>query len=72
MFKVGLIDSKVGTSPLEFNAKLTTTNGEPFLEAMLYLRIVDDLIYLIVTHSNVAYVIHLVSISNSIKPTYPK
>ena len=53
-----LIDRKAGTSLLEINAKLTTTNGEPFLDATLYRRIVDNLIYLIVTHSDVAYVVH--------------
>ena len=64
-----LIDRKAGTSLLEINAKLTTTNGEPFLDATLYRRIVDNIIYLIVTHSDVAYVVHLVSIYNNICKT---
>jgi len=42
-------------------SKLRATDGELLLDATLYTQLVESLIYLIVTRSNLAYAVHLVS-----------
>jgi hypothetical protein len=59
--KAGLTDSKTASTPLEFNVKLNTTDGEPLSDATLYRQLVGSLIYLTVTRPDLAYVVHLVS-----------
>uniref|UniRef100_A0A2N9J418 Integrase catalytic domain-containing protein n=1 Tax=Fagus sylvatica TaxID=28930 RepID=A0A2N9J418_FAGSY len=59
--KAGFTDSKTVSTPLEFNVKLNTTDGEPLSDATLYRQLVGSLIYLTVTHPDLAYAIHLVS-----------
>ena len=59
--KAGLIDSKTISTPLELNAKLNATDGEPLLDATLYRQLVGSLIYLTVTHPDLVYIVHLVS-----------
>ncbi len=45
--KVGLIDNKIVSSPLEVNAKLISFDGEPLFDVILYYQLVGSLIYLI-------------------------
>ena len=45
--KVGLIDNKIISSPLEVNAKLISFGGEPLFDVILYYQLVSSLIYLI-------------------------
>ena len=59
--KVGLTDSKTVSTPLELNVKLNTTNGELLSDATLYQQLMGSLIYLTVTHPDLAYAVHLVS-----------
>ena len=59
--KAGLINSKIVSTPLEFNIKLNATNGEPLPDATLYQQLVGSLIYLTVTRPDLAYTVHLVS-----------
>jgi len=59
--KAGLTDSKTCTSPLESNVRLLATDGESLPNATLYRQLVGSLIYLIVTHPDIFYAVHLVS-----------
>jgi hypothetical protein len=59
--KVSLTNSKTVSTPLELNVKINTTDGEPLSDATLYQQLVDSLIYLTVTRSDLAYAVHLVS-----------
>jgi hypothetical protein len=59
--KASLTDSKTISTPLELNVKLNTTDCEPLSDATLYRQSVGSLIYLTVTHSDLAYAVHLVS-----------
>uniref|UniRef100_A0A2N9GMX8 Reverse transcriptase Ty1/copia-type domain-containing protein n=1 Tax=Fagus sylvatica TaxID=28930 RepID=A0A2N9GMX8_FAGSY len=59
--KAGLTDSNTVSTPLELNVKLNSTDGEPLSDATLYRKLVGSLIYLTVTHPDLAYAVHLVS-----------
>ena len=57
----GLVDTKVVSTPLEMNARLTLLDGTPLSDATLYRQLVGSLVILIVTRSDIAHVVHLVS-----------
>uniref|UniRef100_A0A2N9ISW1 Reverse transcriptase Ty1/copia-type domain-containing protein n=1 Tax=Fagus sylvatica TaxID=28930 RepID=A0A2N9ISW1_FAGSY len=57
----GLTDTKVLTTPLEMNARLTPLDGTPLSDATLYRQLVGSLVYLTVTHPDIAHAAHLVS-----------
>ena len=59
--RTGLTDSKTVDTPVEFNAHLTPTGGKPLSNPSLYRRLVDSLVYLMVTRPNISYVVHQVS-----------
>jgi hypothetical protein len=59
--KAGLTDSKTIFTLLELNSKLNATDGEPLPDVTLYRKLVGSLIYLTITHPELAYVVHLVS-----------
>uniref|UniRef100_A0A2N9H689 Reverse transcriptase Ty1/copia-type domain-containing protein n=1 Tax=Fagus sylvatica TaxID=28930 RepID=A0A2N9H689_FAGSY len=59
--KAGLTDNKTVSTSLELNVKLNTTDGEPLSDATLYRQLVGNLIYLIVSHPDLTYVVHLIS-----------
>jgi hypothetical protein len=59
--KAGHTDSKTVSTPLELNVKLNTTDGELFSDATLYRQLMGSLIYLTVTHPDLAYAVNLVS-----------
>ena len=56
--RVGLTDSKTVDTPVELNAHLTPLGGKPLSNPFLYRRLVGSLVYLIVTCSNISYVVH--------------
>ncbi|KAK3018133.1 hypothetical protein RJ639_004891 [Escallonia herrerae] len=58
---VGLIDSKTPSTPLEPNVWLTPHDGTSLRDPTLYGTLVGSLVYLTVTHPDIAYVVHLVS-----------
>jgi len=58
---VGLSDNKIASPPLEANANLALTDGSSLPDATLYRQLVGSLIYLTVTRSNIAHVVHVVS-----------
>uniref|UniRef100_A0A2N9IB76 Integrase catalytic domain-containing protein n=1 Tax=Fagus sylvatica TaxID=28930 RepID=A0A2N9IB76_FAGSY len=59
--RAGLTDTKVVSTPLEMNARLTPLDDTPLSDATLYRQLVGSLVYLIVTHPDIAYAVHLVS-----------
>ena len=56
-----LTDSKTVDTPVKLNAHLTPSGGKPLSNPSLYKRLVGSLVYLIVTHPDISYVIHQVS-----------
>ena len=59
--RAGLTDTKVVSTPLEMNARLTPLDGIPLSDATLYRQLVGNLVYLIVTHPDIAHAVHLIS-----------
>ena len=50
----------IDTTP-KVNVQYSSSDGNPLLEPTLYCTIVGNLVYLIITRSNITYVIHNVS-----------
>ena len=50
-----------GVTPIECNCRLNSHDSESLSEATLYRQLVGSLIYLIVTHSDISYAVHVVS-----------
>uniref|UniRef100_A0A2N9HZ71 CCHC-type domain-containing protein n=2 Tax=Fagus sylvatica TaxID=28930 RepID=A0A2N9HZ71_FAGSY len=59
--RAGLTDTKVVSTPLEMNARLTPLDGTPLSDATLYRQLVGSLVYLTVTRPDIAHAVHLVS-----------
>ncbi|GKU98654.1 hypothetical protein SLEP1_g11628 [Rubroshorea leprosula] len=59
--KVGLIDTKIVSTPLEPNIRLTPMDGSPLADATCYRQLVRSLIYLTTTQLDIAYAVHVVS-----------
>uniref|UniRef100_A0A2N9GAS3 Uncharacterized protein n=1 Tax=Fagus sylvatica TaxID=28930 RepID=A0A2N9GAS3_FAGSY len=59
--RAGLTDTKVVSTPLEMNARLTPLDGTPLSDATLYRQLVGNLVYLTVTCPDIAHAVHLVS-----------
>ena len=57
----GRTDTKVVSTSLEMNARLTPLDGTPLSDATLYRQLVGSLVYLIVTRPDTAHAVHLVS-----------
>ncbi|XP_028094545.1 uncharacterized protein LOC114294620 [Camellia sinensis] len=56
-----LIDTKISDTPTELNVKLNTTDGVFLDDPTLYRELVGCLVYMTVTHPNLAYDVHVVS-----------
>jgi hypothetical protein len=54
-------DNKIVDTPIEVNAKYSFSDDLPSLDPTLYRAIVETLIYLTITHPDIAYVVHLIS-----------
>lgn len=61
MSKAGLTDSETTSTPIEANARFTPTDGIPLRDPTLYRELVGSLIYLTVTHPDLAYAVHILS-----------
>ncbi|TYK10332.1 Retrovirus-related Pol polyprotein from transposon TNT 1-94 [Cucumis melo var. makuwa] len=57
----GITDSNTASTPLDPNVHLTPYDGVPLENVSLYRQLVGSLIYLTVTHPDIAYVVHIVS-----------
>ena len=61
MSRAGLTDSKIVDTPVELNTHLTPSGEKPLANPSLYRCLVGSLVYLIITHPNISYVVHQVS-----------
>ena len=59
--QASLTNHKIVNTPFELNAHLTPSSGELFLDPTLYRQLVGNLVYFIVTHLDISYVVHQVS-----------
>ncbi|KAJ4724634.1 Retrovirus-related Pol polyprotein from transposon TNT 1-94 [Melia azedarach] len=59
--RAGLTDSKVTSTPLEPNAKLTPLDRVLLKDTTLYRQLVGSLVYLTVTRPDISYAVHIVS-----------
>ncbi|XP_028120650.1 uncharacterized protein LOC114317998 [Camellia sinensis] len=59
--RVSLTNTKSSDTTIELNVNLNTTDGVPLDDPTLYRELVGCLVYLIVTHPDFAYVVHVVS-----------
>ncbi|XP_028092355.1 uncharacterized protein LOC114292568 [Camellia sinensis] len=58
---VGLTDCKIVTTLVDPQTRLTPLDGHLLSDATLYRQLVGGLVYLTVTHPDVAYAVHIVS-----------
>ena len=59
--KAGITDTKVASTPLEYNLRLTPASGPPLRDPTLYRQLVGSLVYLTVTRPDIAHAVHTVS-----------
>uniref|UniRef100_A0A2N9HX12 Reverse transcriptase Ty1/copia-type domain-containing protein n=1 Tax=Fagus sylvatica TaxID=28930 RepID=A0A2N9HX12_FAGSY len=59
--RAGITDSKIVDTPVEYNNRLNTHDGEPLPDATLYRQPVGSLVYLTITRPDISYAIHIVS-----------
>ena len=59
--RASITDSKIVDTPIEYNCRLNSHDGESLSDATLYRQLVRSLIYLTVTRPDVSYVVHVVS-----------
>ena len=59
--RVSIIDSKIVDTPIEYNCRLNSHDGESLSDATLYTQLVGSLIYLTVTRPDISYAVHVVS-----------
>uniref|UniRef100_A0A2N9EY92 Reverse transcriptase Ty1/copia-type domain-containing protein n=1 Tax=Fagus sylvatica TaxID=28930 RepID=A0A2N9EY92_FAGSY len=59
--RAGITDSKIVDTPIEYNNRLNTHDGEPLPDATLYRQLVGSLVYLTVTRPDIFYAVHIVS-----------
>ncbi len=58
--RAGITDSKIVDTPIEYNSRLNTYDGEPFPNATHYRQLVRSLIEVIFTRSDISYIVYIV------------
>ena len=59
--RASITDSKIVDTPIEYNCRLNSHDGESLSDTTLYRQLVGSLIYLTVTRPDISYAIHVVS-----------
>ena len=59
--RASITDSKIVDTPIEYNCRLNSHDGESLSDATLYRQLVGSLIYLTVTRLDISYAVHVVS-----------
>jgi len=61
IFMARLIDNKTVDTPIEVNTRYYSSDGLLLIDPILYHTIVGSLVYLTITRSDIAYIVHIVS-----------
>lgn len=56
-----LTNSKIVSTPLELNQKLSASTGTPLYDSSLYRQVVGSLVYSTITRPNIAYPVQVIS-----------
>ena len=59
--RASITDSKIVDTPIEYNCRLNSHDGESLSDATLYRQLIGSLIYLTATRPDISYVVHVVS-----------
>eukprot|EP00268_Persea_americana_P008557 TRINITY_DN13319_c0_g1_i2.p1 TRINITY_DN13319_c0_g1~~TRINITY_DN13319_c0_g1_i2.p1 ORF type:complete len:116 (-),score=3.00 TRINITY_DN13319_c0_g1_i2:283-630(-) len=59
--RAGLTDRKPVSTPIEYNMKLRTIDGDLLFDPTRYCEVVGSLVYLTITRLDIAYAVHVVS-----------
>ena len=59
--RASITDSKIVDTPIEYNCRLNSHDGESLSDATLYRQLVGSLIYITVTRPDISYAVHVVS-----------
>ena len=59
--RVSISDSKIVDTPIEYNCRLNSHDGESLYDVTLFRQLVGSLIYLTVTRPDISYAVHVVS-----------
>ena len=59
--RASITNSKIVDTPIEYNCRLNSRDGESLSDANLYKQLVGSLIYLTVTRLDISYAVHVVS-----------
>ena len=59
--RASITDSKIVDTPIKYNCRLNSHNGESLSNATLYRQPIGSLIYLTVTRPDISYAVHVVS-----------
>ena len=59
--RASITNNKIFDTPIEYNRRLNSHDGESLYDATLYRHLVGSLIYLTVTRPDISYAVHVVS-----------
>ena len=59
--RASITDIKIVDTPIEYNCRLNSHDGESLSDATLYRQLVGSLIYFTVTRPDISYVVHVVN-----------
>ena len=59
--RASITDSKIVDTPIEYNCRLNSHDGESLSDATLYRQLVGSVIYLTITRPDTFYIVHVVS-----------
>ena len=59
--RASITDSKIVDTPIEYNCRLNSHDGESLSDTTLYRQLIGSLIYLTVTRPDISYAVHVVS-----------
>ena len=59
--RASITNSKIIDTPIEYNCRLNSHDGESLSDANLYRQLVGSLIYLTITRPDISYAVHVVS-----------
>ena len=58
--RANITDGKIIDTPIEYNCRLNSHDGESISDVTLYRQLVGSIIYLTITHLDISYAVHVV------------